>query len=57
MAIAYNTPTVCVFMATLPFTYAPRFGLHEIVFKTLGGQPEVDQVYDACCKILTKLDS
>lgn len=52
LAIAYYTPTVCIFMATLPFTYAPRFGQHEIVFKPEGGQPEVSQVYDAAVRIL-----
>jgi len=57
LAIAYQTPTVCIFMATLPFTYAPHFGQHEIVFKTQGGQPEVDEVVAASVEILTDTDN
>jgi len=53
LAIAYHTPTVCVFIATVPFTYAPHFDQHEIVFNTEGGQPEVKKVLDASVKILT----
>jgi len=52
LAIGYHTPTVCIFITTLPFTYAPRFDQHEIVFKTTGGQPELKQVLDASVKIL-----
>ena len=56
LAIAYHTPTVCIFIATLPFTYAPRFDQHEIVFKVSGGQPEVEQVVDASARILNNTD-
>jgi ADP-heptose:LPS heptosyltransferase len=52
LAIAYHTPTVCIFITTLPFTYAPRFDHHEIVFKAEGGQPEVKQVLDASLRVL-----
>ena len=52
LAIAYHTPTVCIFIETCPFTYAPHFDQHEIVFKIEGGQPEVEKVVDASVRIL-----
>ncbi len=55
LAIAYQRPTVCIFMGTCPFTYAPHFGQHEIVYKLEGGQPAVKQVLDASVKILDNL--
>ena len=52
MAIAYSTPTVGLFIETLPFNYEPRFGKHEIIYNITGGQPEVSQVKAAADKIL-----
>jgi len=54
MAIAYNTPTVGLFMTTLPFRYYPRFGKHSVVFDISGQAPSVNQAYTA---IINNLNS
>lgn len=53
LAIGLGTPTVGIFIATLPFNYEPRFGQHEIVYNINGGQPEVAQVFSKVEKILS----
>ena len=55
MAIAYHTPTVGLFMGTLPYRYWPRFDQHAIVFDITGQQPSVDNVLAATIKILNPI--
>lgn len=52
LAIATETPTVGIFISTLPFNYQPRFGRHKVIFATEGGQPEVTTVKTALLEIL-----
>ncbi len=54
LAIATATPTVGIFISTLPFNYQPRFGLHKVVFAIEGGQPAVAAVTSALEEILLK---
>ncbi|MDH5409687.1 MAG: glycosyltransferase family 9 protein [Gammaproteobacteria bacterium] len=54
LAIATDTPTVGIFISTLPFNYRPRFGQHKIVYAIEGGQPEVVAVKSALKEILEK---
>jgi len=37
LAIATETPTVGIFISTLPFNYQPRFGLHKKIYAIEGG--------------------
>ena len=52
LAIATNTPTVGIFISTLPFNYQPRFGQHKVVYAIEGGQPEVVAIETALQEIL-----
>ncbi|MDH5182026.1 MAG: hypothetical protein OEY07_20375, partial [Gammaproteobacteria bacterium] len=52
MAIAAETPTVGLFISTLPFNYQPRFGQHKVIYAIEGGQPEVSAVKNALLEIL-----
>lgn len=52
MAIATETPTVGIFISTLPFNYQPRFGLHKVIYAIEGGQPDVATVKAALLDIL-----
>jgi len=52
MAIAYHTPTVGLFMASLPFRYYPRFDKHIAVFDVSGEAPSVDNAFSAVDKII-----
>lgn len=52
LAIATNTPTVGIFISTLPFNYQPRFGLHKVVYAIEGGQPQEKAVETALEEIL-----
>jgi ADP-heptose:LPS heptosyltransferase len=52
LAIATGTPTVGIFFITIPFRYWPRFGLHEIVYRSDGGIPTVNMVFEATQNIM-----
>jgi ADP-heptose:LPS heptosyltransferase len=54
LAIATYTPTVGIFISTLPFNYQPRFGLHKVIYAIEGGQPEVATVKSALLEVLDK---
>lgn len=54
LAIATETPTVGIFISTLPFNYQPRFGQHKVIYAIEGGQPEVSAVKTALLEILDK---
>lgn len=57
LAIATETPTVGLFISTLPFNYQPRFGLHKVIYAIEGGQPEVSAVKAALLEILNESKS
>jgi len=52
-AIACGTPTVGVFVATLPFRYLPRFGKHLAVFNPDGGAPKTEEAMQAAASLLS----
>ena len=54
LAIATATPTVGIFISTLPFNYQPRFGLHKVIYAIEGGQPDVAAVKTALLDILNE---
>jgi len=55
LAVATETPTVGIFFATVPYTYWPRYGGHEVVFNADGSIPEVQAVLRAAERIMRKL--
>jgi ADP-heptose:LPS heptosyltransferase len=52
IAIALNTPTVGIFITTLPFRYFPHFGNHQVVFQMDGTAPSVNKVKEAVLKVI-----
>jgi len=54
LAIATETPTVGIFISTLPFNYRPRFGLHKVIYAIEGGQPDVAAVKTALLEVLVR---
>jgi ADP-heptose:LPS heptosyltransferase len=52
MAIAYHTPTVGLFMTSLPFRYYPRFGKHAVVFDVSGQPPSTDKAFSAVLNVI-----
>jgi ADP-heptose:LPS heptosyltransferase len=52
LAIASNTPTIGIFFSTVPYRYWPRYGGHEVVFQSDGGQPSVPIVMNAIDEVL-----
>jgi len=55
LAVASETPTVGIFFATVPYTYWPRYGGHEVVFNADGSIPEVQAVLRAAERIMQRL--
>lgn len=55
LAIATETPTVGIFISTLPFNYQPRFGQHKVIYAIEGGQPDVAAVRKALQEILDNI--
>jgi len=53
MAIAAYTPSVGIFVNTLPFRYFPRFGNHQVIFRIDGSEPSVIQVKEAVYRSLS----
>jgi ADP-heptose:LPS heptosyltransferase len=52
LAIATHTPTVGIFMCTVPFRYTPTEVNHQIVMKPSGDIPSVDLVISAISKTM-----
>ena len=52
LGIAVGTPTVGIFINTMPFGYWPHFGRHEVIYDPNGGIPNVTRVKQAVEKIL-----
>lgn len=57
LGIAVGTPTVGIFMNTIPFGYWPHFGRHEVVYHQDGGIPAVATVERAMARILIAQNS
>ena len=55
LAVATETPTVGIFFATVPYTYWPRYGGHEVVFNADRSMPEVQAVLRAAKRIMQRL--
>ncbi len=51
-AIAAGTPTVGIFFSTIPYTYWPRDGRHDAVFRPDGELPSVDEVFESSAGML-----
>ncbi len=52
IALACETPTVGIFFMTPVFRYWPRYHHHEAAFTPDGKVPDVELVYEKCCKVV-----
>lgn len=57
LAIVTGTPTIGIFFITIPFRYWPRFGLHEIVYRSDGGIPTAEMVFKAAQNIIRVIEN
>jgi ADP-heptose:LPS heptosyltransferase len=57
LAIAANVPTVGIFFSTLPYTYWPRYPIHEAVFRPDGSLPAVEEVFAAIESVIERGNS
>lgn len=57
LAIGLGTPTVGIFLETVPFNYRPHFGLHRVVYSFDAAPPPVERVTRAATDIISQLDN
>jgi ADP-heptose:LPS heptosyltransferase len=55
LAIAAETPTLGIFLSTVPFRYWPRYGMHDVVFQSDGELPEIEVVLKMAEEQLEKI--